>query len=135
MKAASLLVAALLVSAPAYAKKPKVHLPTYSVVTKGAPVTVVHAGADWCTECVAMSPEWHKFENAYKARLNVVHINMDEKSTPEYKKYGSRVLKESPGLPLTFWIDSKGKLLDKKAGPLNAEQLGSMSKAALEKNK
>lgn len=76
----------------------------------------------------------HSFEASYKGKVTLVHINADQQDTPEYKKYGALVEKEE-GIPVTFWLDSKGKVLSKVVGMLDGKQLGSKTEQARQQAK
>ncbi len=83
---------------------------------------------------MAMEPAWTQFESAYKKKINLVMINTDETGTPEYKKY-SKMGDTVEGIPSTFWLDAKGKVLKSKLGGMNAKQLSSETDAVSKKAK
>jgi thiol-disulfide isomerase/thioredoxin len=126
----TLLLLLLLTGITAWAEK--VDLKTYTETAKNAKVVVVHAGATWCAPCMKMLPEWHAFEGSYKGKVTLVHINADQHDTPEYKKYGPMIEKEE-GIPVTFWLDSDGKVLGKVLGTLDQKALASKTDDALSK--
>jgi hypothetical protein len=70
-----------------------------------------------------MEPAWTQFESAYKSKVNLVMINVDEDKSPEFKKYKPMRGKDQM-LPATLWVDSKGKVLQTKIGGMDAAQLG-----------
>ena len=76
-----------------------------------------------------MEPAWTQFESTYKKKVNLVMINTDESTTPEFKKY-SKIGDTVDGIPATFWLDSKGKVLKSKVGSMDAKQLSSETEAA-----
>ncbi len=69
-----------------------------------------------------MEPAMTQFESKYKSKVNLVNINIDETTTPEFKKYG-KLGDLSDSIPFTVWIDSNQKVLDKEAGGLSAADL------------
>ena len=71
-----------------------------------------------------MEPAWTQFESTYKKKINLVMINTDETTTPEFKKYG-KIQEKYDGIPLTLWIDAKGKVLKSNLGGMDAKQLSS----------
>lgn len=71
-----------------------------------------------------MEPAWTQFESTYKKKINLVMINTDETTTSEFKKYG-KIQQKFDGIPLTLWIDSKGKVLKSNVGAMDAKQLAS----------
>ena len=73
---------------------------------------------------MAMEPAWTQFESAYKKKVNLVMVNVDETTTAEFKKYG-KTQQKFDGIPLTLWVDSKGKILKSNVGSMDARQLGS----------
>ena len=102
----------------------KVEMKTYTSTVKNSPVTVVHYGAPWCGPCVAMEPAVEQFEQAYKSKVNLVMINVDDRKSPEMQKYGEFVQKAG-GIPYTVWLDAKGKVLGEKVGGMTAQELSS----------
>ena len=121
------LLLALLLSGLVWAK---VEMKTHSSAAPKATVTVVHYGAPWCGPCVAMEPAWTKFETDYKKKVNLVLVNIEEKGTPELKKYG-KLQEDVDGLPLTLWLDANGKVVKSEIGKLEAKQLASQTDKAL----
>lgn len=79
---------------------------------------------------MAMEPAWTQFESAFKKKVNLVMINVDLTAAPEFKKYGKY---GNDGIPATYWLDSKGKVLQSKVGGLSAKQLGDETTAASKK--
>lgn len=63
-----------------------------------------------------------QFESNYKSKVNLVSINVDETTTPEFKKYG-KLGDLSDSIPFTIWIDPNQKVLDKAVGGLSAADL------------
>lgn len=60
-----------------------------------------------------MEPALAQFESKFKGKINYVFINVDQKKTPEWKKWGHLDKVTKGEIPYTFWIDSKGKVLEK----------------------
>lgn len=81
---------------------------------------------------MAMEPAWTQFESAYKSKVNLVLINVDEDKTPEFKKYTPLRGKQQE-LPATLWVDSKGKVLKTQLNGMTAEQLGKETDALAKK--
>lgn len=79
-----------------------------------------------------MEPAMTQFESKFKKRVNLASMNSDVTDTPEYKKYGRYLEQLSQGgIPLTVWLDSKGKVLDKALGGLSEKQLSERSEKAI----
>ena len=81
---------------------------------------------------MAMEPAWTQFESTYKGKVNLVMINVDEDKTAEFKKYMPLRGKDQM-IPATYWVDSKGKVLQTKIGGMDAAQLGKETDAAAKK--
>lgn len=81
-----------------------------------------------------MEPDWTQFESAYTNKVNLVMINVDEKRSPEMKKYAD-IAKTVSSIPATFWVDRNGKVLASKVGTMNAKQLGADTDTATRKAK
>lgn len=79
-----------------------------------------------------MEPAWTQFESAYKNKVNLVMINVDEDQTPEFKKY-TPLRGKDQSLPATLWVDSKGKVVHTRLGSMTAAQLGQETDAAARK--
>jgi thiol:disulfide interchange protein len=78
-----------------------------------------------------MEPAMTQFESNSKKTLNLVSINVDQTDTPEYKKYAPLLEKLSQGsIPLTVWIDDKGKVLDQAVGAVTEKDLLARSQKA-----
>jgi len=129
---AYLVLGLLLVFSIAFAAP--VEMKTRTMDAKGSKVTIVHFGAPWCGPCVKMEPAMQAFESSYKSKANMVMINVDEKGTPEYKKYSALVDKVG-SIPFTVWLDSKGNSLGEKIGGLSEQELASRTDAAAKKAK
>ena len=67
-----------------------------------------------------MKPELAQFGSTNK-KTKLVKINIDEKGTPEWKKYGKYLTSRS--IPFTVILDRKGKKLTDFTGFKNAEGL------------
>ena len=80
-----------------------------------------------------MEPAWIQFESAFKNKVNIVHINVDEKSSPEMKKYGQLLEKAGGGIPYTVWLGSKKQELDHQEGGMSAQQLTDRTNADIKK--
>lgn len=73
-----------------------------------------------------------QFESKFKDKVNLANMNSDDTDTPEYKKYGHYLEELSQGgIPLTVWLDSKGKVLDKAVGKLSEKDLNDRSLKAI----
>ena len=81
-----------------------------------------------------MEPALTQFESKYKNKINIAMINVDEKSTPEYKLYG-QLEKLTDSIPFTVWVDSKGKVIDQYVGTLTDKELATRSDNAKKKAK
>ena len=77
-----------------------------------------------------MEPDLTRFESSYKSKINLVNINVDETSSPEFQKYGT-LMKRSPSIPFTLWIDSKGKVLSEERSVMSEGQLAETTQSAL----
>ena len=77
-----------------------------------------------------MEPAMAQFESKYKKTLNLVSINVDDKGTPEQKKY-SKIGPDA--IPFTVWLDSKGKPIDQQVGLMTFDQLVERTEAAIKK--
>ena len=80
-----------------------------------------------------MEPALAQFESKYSKKINLVTLDVDEKDTPEFRKYGAGTDKME--LPFTVWLDASGKKLSSKAGNLTAAQLTSLTNQVLAKYK
>lgn len=66
-----------------------------------------------------MKPQLAQFES--KNLITVVNIDLEKKSTPEYKKYMK--LMDSRGIPYTIIIGPDGKVVSKMVGGRSSEEL------------
>jgi hypothetical protein len=107
---------------------------TYTLPAPKARITVVHAGAGWCEGYQQMLPAWRKFEKKFKGRAQLVHLDVDQRDTPEFKKYGPTVDKVGE-IPLTLWYHSNGKVLHKKVGLVTAAELSEWTEKEIKKSK
>ena len=81
---------------------------------------------------MAMEPALTQFESSYKKKINLVSMNVDQDSSPEYKKYGHYLVDLSKGsIPLTVWSDARGKVLDQFLGGLSVKELAARTEKAL----
>ena len=76
-----------------------------------------------------MEPAWTQFESAQQGKVNLVKINVDQKSTPEFKKYEA-IISGVQAIPTTLWLDQNGKVIDSKVGGMSAEELTRQTEAA-----
>lgn len=81
-----------------------------------------------------MEPAMAQFESKYKAKVNIVSINVDETETPEFKDF-KKFADPSDSIPYTVWLDKSGKILDKFSGELSAKQLSEKTDSAGKKAK
>ena len=77
-----------------------------------------------------MEPELTRFESSYKSKINLVNINVDEKSSLEFQKYGE-LMKRSKSIPFTLWVDSHGKVLREEHSVMTEGQLAETTQSAL----
>ena len=75
-----------------------------------------------------MAPAWTQFESDYQKKLEIVYINVDQRDTPEFKKYAAFA---PSSIPFTLWVNHKGTQLDSKVGSLSPQELNSISDKAL----
>ncbi len=66
-----------------------------------------------------MKPHLAQFES--KNLIKVVNINVDQKSTPDYKKYIS--YKTERGIPFTVILNPKGEVVYKALGGVDSATL------------
>ncbi len=53
--------------------------------------------------------------------VNLVEVDMDNKNSPNFKKYGSKF--EGRSIPFTIVLDNRGRTLHKMSGYRSYEQL------------
>ena len=103
--------------------------------------------ATWCGPCLTEIPRFAAWQKTYgPAGLQIVGVSMDDSAAPVkrvYEKFhlnypvvmGDAELGERfggvLGLPLSYLIDAKGRILDRYQGDLNLEQLESKIKSLL----
>lgn len=75
-----------------------------------------------------MEPAWTQFESTYKEKLEIVTINVDERSTKEFASYGQLV---QGGIPHTVWLTQQNKPLSAQTGGLSFDQLKAETEKAL----
>jgi len=71
-----------------------------------------------------MAADWAQFESANQKKLEIVYINVDQRSSPEFLKYQRFA---PSGIPYTLWLDRKDRPLADKTGVLTAQELTEMS--------
>lgn len=104
---------------------------THTMLAPKARLTVLHYEASWCPDCVAMEPAWTEFETAFRGRVNLVTINKDDKSSPEFKRYtGNKDIHE---IPVTFWLDESGKVLHVQRMGMKASELKTVTERFLKR--
>jgi hypothetical protein len=79
-----------------------------------------------------MEPAWTQFESAYKDKLEIVYVNVDERSTKEFQAYSSLV---SGAIPHTVWVTQQNKELSAQTGGMTFDQLKAASDRALANSK
>ena len=67
-----------------------------------------------------MAADWAQFESTNQKKLEIVTINVDQRSSPEFLKYQSFA---PSSIPYTLWLDRKDKPLADKTGPMTAQEL------------
>lgn len=72
-----------------------------------------------------------QFESKFKNKVNLVSINVDQRKTPEYKKF-AYLTDQAAGIPHTVWL-AKNKPVTAKTGKLTLQQLTQLTNAALKK--
>lgn len=75
-----------------------------------------------------MAPAWAQFESAYQHKLQIVYINVDERSTKEFQTY-SELMPES--IPHTAWVTRQNKPVSEKTGVMTFAELKAASDKAL----
>jgi hypothetical protein len=80
-----------------------------------------------------MEPALAQFESKYAKQINYSYIDADDGKSPEYRRHEALYKAEQGALPLTLWLDPKGKLLKKDKTKLTADQLGSYTDQLLKK--
>lgn len=75
-----------------------------------------------------MEPAWTQFESAYKDKLEMVYVNVDEKTTKEFQAYSSLV---AGAIPHTVWVTQQNKQLSAQTGAMTFDQLKAASDKAL----
>ncbi len=83
---------------------------------------------------MAMEPAVTQFESQYNKKVNLVMINVDDKDSPEMKKYGDYV-KKAGGIPYTVWFDSKSNVLGEKVGGMDAKEISKLTEDYIKKAK
>lgn len=71
-----------------------------------------------------MAADWAQFESANQKKLEIVYINVDERSSPEFVKYQRFA---SSSIPYTVWLDRKDRPLADKTGPMTTSELTEIS--------
>ncbi len=103
--------------------------------------------ATWCGPCLTEIPRFAAWQKTYgPAGLQIVGVSMDDSAAPVkrvYEKYrlnypvvmGDAELGQQfggvLGLPLSYLIDAKGRIIDRYQGDLNLERLESKIKSLL----
>ncbi len=67
-----------------------------------------------------MAADWAQFESTYQKKAEIVYINVDQRTSPEFTKYAPFA---SQGIPYTLWLDRQNKPLADRTGPLTAAEL------------
>ena len=67
-----------------------------------------------------MAADWARFESTYQKKAEIVYINVDQRSSPEFTKYARFAPR---GIPYTLWLDRKDKLLAERTGPVTAAEM------------
>ena len=70
-----------------------------------------------------MEPALAQFESKYAKKVNFVSLDVDDSKNPINRKY-SKLGGKEPSLPLTVWVNAKGKVLDTVQGQMSAGELG-----------
>ena len=68
-----------------------------------------------------MAADWAQFESTYQKKAEIVYINVDQRSAPEFVKY-QRFAPQ--GIPYTLWLDRADKPLADKTGAITAAEMG-----------
>jgi thioredoxin 1 len=88
----------------------------FSTLVLGAELPVlVDCWAPWCKPCIGMQPALEEFAVAYKGKVMVAKVNVDD-NTETAKTYGVR------SLPTMMLVD-KGVVVAKRIGVLTGRQM------------
>lgn len=71
-----------------------------------------------------MAADWAQFESAYQKKAEIVYINVDQRSAPEFVKYQNF---SSPGIPYTVWLNRADQPLASKNGAMTAAEMGEIT--------
>ncbi|MBN9415017.1 hypothetical protein ABS71_09290 [bacterium SCN 62-11] len=71
-----------------------------------------------------MAADWAQFESTYQKKAEIVYINVDQRTSPEFTKY-ARFAPQS--IPYTLWLDRQDKPLADQTGPMTAAEMGAVS--------
>lgn len=98
-------------------------------------VILLNFWATWCAPCIAEIPDLIQLQNKYERQFQVIGLSVDEESPEDVKRFVREkkinypvaiVSDELPrkfggvfGLPTTFLLDTKGRVVQKHIGPLD----------------
>lgn len=104
----------------------------YNFTANKGKVTLINFWASWCPPCIAEMPDLQKLYNDYGDQMSFLFVARDQQDHVERflerKGYDLPVYYESGlvpkqlyygGLPTTFIIDSKGRIVVSKVGSAN----------------
>lgn len=95
-------------------------------------VVIINFWATWCPPCIAEMPSFQKLYDDYGDKVTFLFVALDEKEKVSNfilnKKYTFPIfyerstrpnLLESPSIPATYVIDTKGRIIVSKTGAAN----------------
>lgn len=119
----------------------------FSLSSYRGKLVLLNFWATWCAPCLAEIPKFVAWQRTYGAAgLQIVGVSMDDTAAPvkrAYEKYhlnypvvmGDAHLGERfggvLGLPLSYLIDPKGRIVARYQGEFNLKQLEAQIKSAL----
>ena len=100
---------------------------------------IINFWATWCGPCIKEIPELVELQRKYRTTVQVLGINFEQSTTNNIRRYGNQLdinypilrITDEPlvpfeplkGLPTTFIVSPKGKIIHRHLGPMSYEQL------------